>query len=556
MKMDLNFVLFLSILAFFILVLILVFKRQTTHSIEHMLVYTAQIPKDLKKVLLYSDEPELATVQNIESATYVHTDAFTYDKIDHSKIKLLINVSTDRSKGIFMFTNHPTRTVMDLKDIPKQSLRYQFYDETSKAIGMMLLDVIGLQIDDVFTTVSKDLKSFSTNAYPCLLIAFVSQQNKEFFAGLNNERVSGVDYVGKQGFSPHKLHVMLPYAYQKAEDLRILMPKQKDFTKIVHIVNVDYVVYARTRSDKQIDNIIQAYFEDRSAQSKEMRAALEYFKMIGFETLEGFQDMKDKKQEKYIDLVIKEKLDGKMTHSIRDAFKRYVLNNNRVEGVQLKRGDYITLTGQTVPSENDRYKVVDSKDKLLELVTTYKISTEVQHPISIDKETYDDLRGIIRYDVSVSKKHRDIAKIINILKVDDAVYLEDLDARGVVTNIDKMIYIIAHDDTNRLEWESQCITNSSIPTRKACLSVIDPYGNIKKQPDLWDRPCFYDSECPYFDVSLQRGGCRDGYCEMPVGVQRIAYKQHIGTPILHHDDGKVAFELDRLPTAYQSKLKI
>jgi hypothetical protein len=47
---------------------------------------------------------------------------------------------------------------------------------------------------------------------------------------------------------------------------------------------------------------------------------------------------------------------------------------------------------------------------------------------------------------------------------------------------------------------------------------------------VWDRPCTRDHECPYFSPDA-RGGCLDGYCEMPIGVENIAFTRGNGTPI-------------------------
>lgn len=47
---------------------------------------------------------------------------------------------------------------------------------------------------------------------------------------------------------------------------------------------------------------------------------------------------------------------------------------------------------------------------------------------------------------------------------------------------------------------------------------------------VWDRPCTRDHECPYFS-SDARGGCVDGYCEMPLGVDNAAFTVGTGAPV-------------------------
>ena len=52
---------------------------------------------------------------------------------------------------------------------------------------------------------------------------------------------------------------------------------------------------------------------------------------------------------------------------------------------------------------------------------------------------------------------------------------------------------------------------------------------------IWDEPCLYDEDCPFFNMNTnypnKRGGCFDGYCEMPTNLKPLGYKKYIsGTP--------------------------
>lgn len=74
-------------------------------------------------------------------------------------------------------------------------------------------------------------------------------------------------------------------------------------------------------------------------------------------------------------------------------------------------------------------------------------------------------------------------------------------------------------------------------------SLPDASERCARQGHAWDRPCESDADCPFFQGALQdasrrldavptpktmahsgRGGCRAGYCEMPVAVRRIGYR--------------------------------
>ena len=46
---------------------------------------------------------------------------------------------------------------------------------------------------------------------------------------------------------------------------------------------------------------------------------------------------------------------------------------------------------------------------------------------------------------------------------------------------------------------------------------------------VWDKSCNYNEDCPYFkrnrNYPNSRGGCINGYCEMPINLKRFGYKQ-------------------------------
>ena len=76
-------------------------------------------------------------------------------------------------------------------------------------------------------------------------------------------------------------------------------------------------------------------------------------------------------------------------------------------------------------------------------------------------------------------------------------------------------------------------------SHNACLS-IDP--KVSKT-GVWDKECSRDDECPFFQANKNYpnnfGGCKNGYCELPVGMNRIGFK--------HYDKSK--------PMCYNCKLK-
>jgi len=66
-------------------------------------------------------------------------------------------------------------------------------------------------------------------------------------------------------------------------------------------------------------------------------------------------------------------------------------------------------------------------------------------------------------------------------------------------------------------------------------SAFRCYADAKKTTQqecgsTWDRPCVRNEECPFFQANKNypnyRGGCNDGFCEFPMGIERVSYRQH------------------------------
>lgn len=66
----------------------------------------------------------------------------------------------------------------------------------------------------------------------------------------------------------------------------------------------------------------------------------------------------------------------------------------------------------------------------------------------------------------------------------------------------------------------------------------ESYHTNLEQIGIWDGPCQKNDECPFYksnkNYNNQLGGCKDGYCEMPLGVTRIGYKKYTDEPYCYN----------------------
>ena len=83
----------------------------------------------------------------------------------------------------------------------------------------------------------------------------------------------------------------------------------------------------------------------------------------------------------------------------------------------------------------------------------------------------------------------------------------------------------------------RCFGNRSAGSKAECESPYDVIGNLKDSKEVWDRPCFRNSDCPFWNEStaeISRGGCKTGgVCEMPAGVRATGFRRNEGTPFCY-----------------------
>jgi hypothetical protein len=106
---------------------------------------------------------------------------------------------------------------------------------------------------------------------------------------------------------------------------------------------------------------------------------------------------------------------------------------------------------------------------------------------------------------------------------------------------------------NKFDPRFECYNHLEIATSGLCQSEYDAIGQNKKPVYIWDRRCEKNEECPYYQKNKHynnyRGGCLDGYCEMPVGMSNVSYRIGTGKPYCHgsitcQENPDYAFELD------------
>lgn len=99
-------------------------------------------------------------------------------------------------------------------------------------------------------------------------------------------------------------------------------------------------------------------------------------------------------------------------------------------------------------------------------------------------------------------------------------YLKNLDK-----NIQEYLNQNTYDRNQDLKEKSYLCFFKDAPDKNTCISPSKEHG-----VGIWDNPCKYNEDCPFYkknnNYPNNRGGCNNGYCEMPVNVKLFGYKEY------------------------------
>lgn len=185
---------------------------------------------------------------------------------------------------------------------------------------------------------------------------------------------------------------------------------------------------------------------------------------------------------------------------------------------------------------------LDAPDKLFDYLITYAVinSKYMQYideqlyfkngfkDVDIDrlkafypfiKENYNSMKFYFSDVTRKSYVNSENNVLIPIMNYSIVTYITE----GFITRLDYL------NDTD-LGDEYGCYGNGSLTNKHACNSFYNIDGTEKTYYSLWDKRCKVNSDCPYYQANKNypndRGGCKDGYCEFPVGVKRLGFTKY------------------------------
>jgi len=250
-------------------------------------------------------------------------------------------------------------------------------------------------------------------------------------------------------------------------------------------------------------------------------------------------------------LVPGEEVKGFLRYAHSQAQKVFELDGQTVDGIELHVGDRVKLTHQQREEENDTY-FVDFKTRayvrmvsmrLAYMTDTVQIESRSERSKKDSKESSEKLtiNGVLLPGASkewrvgdrviLPQLGHEIGRVSGVsTEQPSPVPTEPTDNNIEGNRMTVGSVTLADEPTKQSARVYTCVTEPRIQSRAACESRFDAFGRPKPGgPDVWDKPCERDTDCPFFQANKayknHRGGCVAGYCEMPLGVTRVGYKQ-------------------------------
>lgn len=238
--------------------------------------------------------------------------------------------------------------------------------------------------------------------------------------------------------------------------------------------------------------------------------------------VENFEAIKFKINKQNLNYNNKSIINNATVLSSKNGLIKYKVDIVKLNEIPIKVGDklYMDINDDI----NQPYYVVDVKSDHIIIENAYKLEIDLNNNIEdennkfyikLDKKILD--KNNLEYGDNIFIKNINIiSKIINKNTGNDTnLYLsinKDIYQKSV-TNINSRF----DDDYDRLY---NCYDHPYISDEITC----------KSNGFIWDRKCMSNEECPFYlknkNYINDRGGCVNGFCELPLGIKRLSYRNY------------------------------
>lgn len=526
--------------------LTLFYMRLQTYNVSRRVIETLEDinntnvkQQDLLDLSMSADKRKVIGVDTNREKTLL---MFYFDRKQKTMLKpisdLKVSQNTPNKYNIYIVTKdtNPDNVSRVLKDVfggSRDTTTYIAVDETSWKSSQLYRDIIDMG------GLAGDVSVVTTPPAPFVIAYYGEISTSDFLTWMRQQPrrsmpYAFVEYLADDDMTRSILQSKYPYARFPEQSAKVIMDPHviQDFFFRTFACCIAYTCEYNelwrdpefVRISQHVSTYDQHFYEMFFDYHDE---ALKYYGMPSKSVKalrEGFTS--DAQVIVAIDTPIK---DIQVKSMIRNVFTEISIpmkDIHNFSGFKLRIGDRIDLSGQESASLNDTYFVtyIDDKTSTYNLQSSYRLALEKYQII----KTRSGPAHTTFMTVQASA-------LPQFIRQGNPVFVRDMNLRGVVMTLDNdAAEISLTDDIGVLKSKEYCFTNSTLLNEAACKSDYDALGYLKRDADVWDRPCEYDNDCPFFmkgRFQSFRGGCLKGACEMPVDVRRLAFRAWEGKPL-------------------------
>jgi hypothetical protein len=212
------------------------------------------------------------------------------------------------------------------------------------------------------------------------------------------------------------------------------------------------------------------------------------------------------------------KIDNEIQYELLDSspepnkyVKLQILNVN----FNIKKGDNLLILGDKNKYQGN-FTVLTEKPLVVENIQSLNFKDFFKiHNITLNNDDKNLLfkEGIQNRKIIAISNSKTVGAYVS----QGPVWFKDVRVQGYIYKY-KGVYVarITSDLKTEYDGNEECFGNPNIMNKVIC----------EKSGFVWDARCKHNSECPFFDSKRGTGGCNLGYCEVPLGVERVAFKQY------------------------------
>lgn len=449
---------------------------------------------------------------------YIVSDVLNFKRVVPFSSKRLICVVPNQLKHLYIVQINNDEGNAALLIGPSSE---QILIDEAKPIDIQTIKVYDPQ--QSFDAASADCKYFIFYDY--------ASPNHPFWKWLNKKdvEVSFIDYFRLIETVEQRQAVLTqyPYFHINTVDVKYLLPGKSIKRRHIHTMMADTCVYSNKPFKTEFYQVYNHFHGNREYQMFYELFFPYYLEIIRHKI--GV-DPSTKLKEAFVNsMQTRALLDVdtplpslESTSYIRDAFKELTVSKSELRGVlkaRLSRGDRVRFTNQAHRTLEGEFYVIEMRLNRVLLQSRWLIK---------------NMSGFKMMGKDKAVASGIDKRIGDVLLPRDLVFLKEIDRPATFLSYDrskKIFFFSINDDIEGADGIYRCVTQPNILQKPACVSAYDEFGAKKPHGvDVWDRPCMYDEECPFFGKgkwSRFRGGCTDGgYCEMPIGFQNVGYRYY------------------------------